>query len=90
MARVGESSSDPGEWSIRAKCGSSGHPSSSDKDYQYYDGASQPSDLKVYMEKTGDDTCPVKALLDYLSLSGQKEGPLLMWKDGSPLQKPQY
>ena len=46
--------------------------------------------VKVYMGKTGDDICPVKALLDYLRLRGQKEGPLFMWKDGSPLQKPQF
>jgi len=42
------------------------------------------------MGKTGDDICPVKALFDYLRLRGQKEGPLFMWKDGSPLQKPQF
>ena len=43
------------------------------------------------MGKNGDNiTCPVKALLDYLRLRGQKEGPLFMWNDGSPLQKPQF
>ena len=30
--------------------------------------------VKVHMGKTGDDICPVKALLDYLRLRGQKEG----------------
>ena len=34
------------------------------------------------MGKTGNDICPVKALLDYLRLRGPKEGPLFMWKDG--------
>ena len=42
------------------------------------------------MGKIGDDICPVKALLDYLRLRGPKEGPLFMWKDGSPLHKPQF
>ena len=42
------------------------------------------------MGKAGDDICPVKALLDYLRLRGQKEDPLFMWKDGLPLQKPQF
>ena len=45
--------------------------------------------VKVYMGKTRNDICPVKALLDYLKLRGPKEGSLFMWKDGSPLQKPQ-
>ena len=48
--------------------------------------------LKVCMGKssTGDDICPVKALPDYLRLRGQNEGPLFVWKDSSPLQKPQF
>ena len=41
------------------------------------------------MDKTRDYPyiCPVKALFDYLRLRGQKKG---MWKNGSPLQKPQF
>ena len=46
--------------------------------------------VKVYMGKTGDDVCPVKALLHFLRLRGSKAGPLFVWKDGSPLQKPQF
>lgn len=46
--------------------------------------------VKVYMGKTGDDICPVTALLHYLRLRGGKAGPLFIWQDGSPLQKPQF
>ena len=46
--------------------------------------------VKVYMGKTDDDICPVKALLHYLRLRGPRSGPLFTWKDGSPLQKPQF
>ena len=46
--------------------------------------------VKVYMGKTGDNICPVEALLHYLRLRGSKAGPLFVWKDGSPLQKPQF
>ena len=40
--------------------------------------------------KTGDDICPVKALLHFLRLRGLKAGPLFIWQDGTPLQKPQF
>ena len=46
--------------------------------------------VKVYMGKTGDDICPVKALLHFLRLRGSKAGPLFIWQDGTPLQKPQF
>ena len=42
------------------------------------------------MGKSGDDICPVKALLHYLRLKGSKAGPLFVWKNGSPLQKSQF
>ena len=46
--------------------------------------------VKVYMGKTDDDICPVKALLHFLRLRGSKAGPLFIWQDGTPLQKPQF
>ena len=42
------------------------------------------------MGKTGDDICPVKALLHFLRLQGSKARPLFIWQDGTPLQKPQF
>ena len=35
--------------------------------------------VKVYMGKTGNDICPIKALLDYLMLRGKKEGPVMKY-----------
>ena len=36
--------------------------------------------------KTGDDICPMSALLSYLVLRGNKPGPLFQWENGSPYQ----
>ena len=46
--------------------------------------------VTVVIDKTGDDICPVSALLSYLALRGNKPGPLLQWEDGSPLSKPKF
>ena len=39
---------------------------------------------RVIIGKTGDDMCPVSALLTYLVKRGSKQGPLFQWCDGSP------
>jgi len=38
--------------------------------------------VKVYIDKTGNDLCPVAALLTYLSRRGDKPGPLFQWENG--------
>ena len=35
--------------------------------------------------KTDSQICPVAAILTYLHLRGQKNGPMFIFKDGSPL-----
>ena len=40
--------------------------------------------------KTGDDICPVSALLSYLVSRGTKPGTLFLWADGSPLSKSKF
>lgn len=45
---------------------------------------------RVVIGKTGDDLCPVGALLTYLSKRGSKPGPLFQWQDGSPLTKSRF
>ena len=41
----------------------------------------------VCIGRTGDDLCPVAALMAYmyLAVSGMQQGPLFQWKDGRPL-----
>ena len=46
--------------------------------------------VTVVIGKTGDDLCPVSALLLYLVLRGNKPGPLFQWEDGSPQSKPRF
>ena len=46
--------------------------------------------VTVVISKTGDELCPVSALLHYLALRGNKPGPLFQWEDGSPLSKPRF
>jgi len=46
--------------------------------------------VTVIIGKTGDDICPVSALLSYLALRGNRPGPLFQWEDGSPLSKPKF
>ncbi|XP_011407978.1 PREDICTED: uncharacterized protein LOC105315143 [Amphimedon queenslandica] len=35
--------------------------------------------------RTGNELCPVSALIQYIKLRGTKPGPLFQWKDGTPL-----
>ena len=46
--------------------------------------------VTVVISKTGDELCPVSALLHYLALRGNKPGPLFQWEDGSSLSKPRF
>lgn len=43
--------------------------------------------VDIVVGTTGDDLCPVKALANYLQMRGGAPGPLLMWRDGSPLTR---
>ena len=43
--------------------------------------------VRVVMGKTGNDLCPVSALLRYLALRGNGPGPLFLLADGRPLTK---
>ena len=43
--------------------------------------------VKVYIGKTGDDLCPVSALLHYLTARGSRPGPLFVCENGKPLTK---
>lgn len=45
---------------------------------------------KLVMGRTGDDLCPVAALLDYLAQRGSQPGPLFINKDGRPLLKAKF
>ena len=46
--------------------------------------------VTVVISKTGNELCPVSALLHYLALRGNKPGPLFQEEDGSPLSKPRF
>ena len=41
--------------------------------------------LDLYIGRTQNEVCPVAAILAYLALRGQDEGPLFMLSDGCPL-----
>ena len=45
------------------------------------------SKIKVVIGRTGDDICPIAALLSYLTIRGNKPGALFLGADGSPLLK---
>ena len=45
---------------------------------------------RVVIGKTGDDLCPVSALLAYLSQRGNNPGPLFQWQNGTALTKPRF
>lgn len=45
---------------------------------------------RVIMGRTGDDLCPVSALLNYLQARGSNPGPLFHWQDGTPLCKSKF
>ena len=46
--------------------------------------------VRVILGRTGDDLCPVSALLSYLSRRGSKPGALFQWQDGTPLSKTKF
>ena len=43
--------------------------------------------LDLYIGRTQNEVCPVAAILAYLALRGQDEGPLFMLSDGRPLSR---
>ena len=45
---------------------------------------------QVVLGKTGDDLCPVTALLNYLVIRGDRPGALFQWQDGTPLSKTRF
>ena len=46
--------------------------------------------IPVVLGKTGDDLCPVSALLQYLSRRGSKAGALFQWENGTPLSETKF
>lgn len=44
--------------------------------------------VEIYIGRGEGKLCPITALVRFLALRGSKPGPLLCWKDGSPLTKP--
>ena len=45
---------------------------------------------QVVLGRTGDDLCPVSALVDYLGRRGGSSGALFRWQDGTPLSKMRF
>ena len=46
--------------------------------------------VKVYIGRTGNDLCPVSALLHYLTARGNHPGPLFVCENGKPLIKSKF
>ena len=46
--------------------------------------------VNIIIGRTGDRLCPVEALFKFLMLRGNKDGPLFLREDGSPLTKPLF
>lgn len=46
--------------------------------------------VDIYLGKTGDDLCPVSALLAYLAIRGKEPGPLFKMESGRFLTKEQF
>ena len=46
--------------------------------------------VKITIGASGDDICPVAALLAYLAQRGSRPGPLFLWHDNTPLTKTQF
>lgn len=44
--------------------------------------------VEVYLGVTGQDVCPVAALLSYLAVRSSTAGPLFILEDGTPLSRP--
>ena len=43
---------------------------------------------RIYLGRTGNNLCPVAAMLGYLSIRPSTPGPLFIFQDGSPLSRP--
>ena len=43
----------------------------------------------IYLGQTGSPLCPVAAILHYLSVCPRSQGPLFVWRDGTPLTRDQ-
>ena len=43
--------------------------------------------FKTFIGSTGNDLCPVTALMSYLAMRGDRPGPLFQWHDQKPLSK---
>ena len=50
-------------------------------------GRSDPLYTTIVLVKTNSQICPVATILTYLHLRGQKNGPMFIFKDGSPLTR---
>ena len=46
--------------------------------------------VKVVVGKSGDDICPVVAMLAYLAVRGKNPGPLFQHADHQPFTRPQF
>ena len=45
--------------------------------------------IYIYLGKTSSSVCPVSAMLSYLAIHPSSQGPLFIWRDGSPLSQQQ-
>ena len=46
--------------------------------------------IKIVIGKTGDDLCPILAMLSYLKVRVSQPGPLFCWQSESPLSKSNF
>ena len=46
--------------------------------------------VAIFLEITGQNLCPVTAILGYLAIHPQGEGPLLVWGDHTPLRQDRF
>ena len=46
--------------------------------------------MKIIIGKTGDDLCPISAMLNFLKIRGTHPGPLFCRKSGAPLSKSRF
>ena len=46
--------------------------------------------ISVFIGKTGDDICPVSAIVAYLAIRGGSQGPLFLFGDSQPLTKERF
>ena len=46
--------------------------------------------MRKKLLRTGDDLCPVSALVDYVGRRGGSSGALFRWQDGIPLSKTKF